>query len=619
MAKRNRRVKALAAAPVPPAVAAPSTMWGHVLALLCIACAGIAGFGNTLDFPLVFDDVNFFAPDVFRQNSSQPIWAARWLSTATFLVPPWTGTLPPIFGWRLTNIGLHILNGVLIYALVWLLTGFERADFAPPGKRSARYVAAGFAALAFVLHPIAPYAVTYLVQRSTVLATLFSLLAMLGVARWAGTGKPGWLAGVLVCTLGAISAKPHAAPLLWALVSLAWVLAPAKLNWRGLAVAAPITVLTAVWVLVPHADLLFGGTEPYVQSLGVKPASHPYLNSVLTQCGLYFRYLIVMLVPWTGWMSIDVRISPLDLLPAGLVAGLGFFHALSASIFVQLRSKSYALVICAWALTAQAAFFTVELGTARIQEPFVLYRAYLWMAPLWVAAGVGLAVTGLPRWVWMLVVIWLGFAGWGLSDRQGTFSDAARLWTDAIRKLPERPVFMSQRAYANRGLAWLERGAYADAISDFDLALQITPNHYEALINRAAARARIGEREKTVPDLERAALLQPHLPYPFGPLCAVYSGLQRIADAERACTRAIELRPQAEFYINRGSARGTAGDTVRALADFEEAVRLSPLNGTALYNRSQALQQLGQAAAASEGLQKACSMGYMPACQALGR
>ncbi len=617
MAKRRKRLGILpekpAVTPAPESTHATNLRW-HLLAALGIGLVAAVFFGGSVHYPLVFDDANFFAADVLHRNSRQPVWAARWLSTVSFLIPSWSGPLPSIAGWRMTNIGLHAINGVLIYALVWMLASLRTSAGGPLQGVAVRHGAALLAALAFVMHPISAYAVTYLVQRSIVLATLFSLLAMICTVRWAGAPQRGWLAGAAFCAVCAISAKPHAAPVFWALLSLAWLLAPERVHFRSVLVLLALVMVAAFWLLAPHFALMFGANEPYVESMRVEHASHPYLVSVLTQCLLYFRYLLLMAVPWPGWMSVDVRVSMIGPRWEAALAPAAFLLALAGVLFLMARSRRFPLRLAGWALGACAAYYAVELSTARIQEPFVLYRAYLWLAPCMVAAGVSLAHLSWWRAAALAALVWLGFSGWALTDRQATFADADKLWTDAIIKLPKPPPFMSQRAYANRGLALMESGAYARALDDFDRALQIAPNHYEALVNRASVRARLGDKATAVRDLEQAASLRPELPYPYGPLCEVYSGMRNLAAAERACTRAIGFLPRAEFYINRGTVRGTGGDRVRALSDFEQAVAMEPANPLALYNRSQALGELGQHASALEGFQLACSLGYAPAC-----
>src|SRR5690242_17752082 len=70
-------------------------------------------------------------------------------------------------------------------------------------------------------------------------------------------------------------------------------------------------------------------------------------------------------------------------------------------------------------------------------------------------------------------------------------------------------------------------------------------------------------------------------------ICSQTSGDVAIA----ACTRAIKSgrfkgNDLARLYVDRGSVYGAKGDTDKAIADFNEAIRLDPTFGPAYYNRA---------------------------------
>ena len=90
---------------------------------------------------------------------------------ANFLL---TGLDP--FWMKLTNLFIHLLNGVLVYALALALI---RATRASKNARDPRWIAAWIAA-GWMLLPINLTAVLYVVQRMESLANLFVLLGLLG-------------------------------------------------------------------------------------------------------------------------------------------------------------------------------------------------------------------------------------------------------------------------------------------------------------------------------------------------------------------------------------------------------------------------------------------------------
>ena len=62
-------------------------------------------------------------------------------------------------------------------------------------------------------------------------------------------------------------------------------------------------------------------------------------------------------------------------------------------------------------------------------------------------------------------------------------------------------------AYFNRGAVRLEKGAYAEAIADFDEALRLEPDDALTLQHRAQAKEKSGDAEGAQQDNEKACEL----------------------------------------------------------------------------------------------------------------
>lgn len=109
-------------------------------------------------------------------------------------------------GYHVVNIGLHAINGVL----VWLVL----RSLAVPG--------ALFAALLFAVHPVQAQSVAWLAERKNVLAALFYLVTVLGWLRFVRTGS--WLlyALALVTFLLGLLSKTVICTLPIALLLLIW-------------------------------------------------------------------------------------------------------------------------------------------------------------------------------------------------------------------------------------------------------------------------------------------------------------------------------------------------------------------------------------------------------------
>src|SRR5262249_50269450 len=152
---------------------------------------------------------------------------------------------------------------------------------------------------------------------------------------------------------------------------------------RWLALPAAVFALIGVAVVYQSRALLGALYEPFVApAVGYLPDLEQklaYPISVITQGWLFFRYLAAWLAPWPGWMSIDMRVP----VPSDLLAWpqtLGFFLWLAYPICAMLLLRRGGRAgLAGLGLLAPWMLALTEITVARLQEPFVLYRSYLWM------------------------------------------------------------------------------------------------------------------------------------------------------------------------------------------------------------------------------------------------
>ena len=87
-------------------------------------------------------------------------------------------------------------------------------------------------------------------------------------------------------------------------------------------------------------------------------------------------------VPYVGWMSIDLRPPfPLTFLSWQMVAAVAWFGLMLGSAWLVVRRKD-AWSIVGLCLLMPGLLFITEFSTVWLQDPFVLYRSYLWSRAL---------------------------------------------------------------------------------------------------------------------------------------------------------------------------------------------------------------------------------------------
>lgn len=433
-----------------------------------------------LGAPLMFDDVAYFDGHfTSTYGGSFAPFAPRYWSHATLALQRtlFGDDLVPL---RVVNVLLHLLTGGALFlflrALLDLPSSGMNTDTEPQGT-TARTMAIWFAVLCFLLHPVAVYGVAYLIQRSIVMATLFCLLMWWAFLRGLATGSVRWFAwACLFCQL-ALYSKEHSvmAP---AVAALLFTRFP-RSTWLRPAPLVSLAVCCGLSASVIFQAKYALGTayqEWVVQ--GLMPASvqveHPYLTSILTQSGLFFRYLFLWIVPLTSQMSIDISEPLLDAQRVSSWAWGGLFFAwcVTGGWLVFRKGRAGLVGI---AMSVPALLFATELSTARITETFVLYRSYLWAPSLFLL--IPLFARSIDRRVWLIGGFLAGCLLFSLArDRLHALESPIALWSDVIRLADARGhTSLLDRAYCNRGMAYLQRKQYAEALADFESAKRWNP------------------------------------------------------------------------------------------------------------------------------------------------
>jgi len=146
-----------------------------LVALATLVCIGV--YWDGLYGPLLLDDISNlgnilkadFGPDDILPNlfsESGPL--KRPVSMLTFIINGLYGN--NLFYWKLTNLSIHLINGILLFLFTKKLIQFVN----PKDNLTAAIVAA-----VWILHPLQVSTVLYTVQRMTELSALFVFAALL--------------------------------------------------------------------------------------------------------------------------------------------------------------------------------------------------------------------------------------------------------------------------------------------------------------------------------------------------------------------------------------------------------------------------------------------------------
>jgi hypothetical protein len=479
--------------------------------IVALACGLYLPFSGN---PPIFDDIALFSGEKFSYYATHPFGLEpRVPPFFTFAVAQVLSGSMQVH--RMLSLAFHLACSLALYKLIYDLL----RTTPQPGRSGSVSVAqpdaaiwAFMAATVFAVHPVAVYGAGYLVQRSIVLATLFSLVSLILFVR--GLARRRYadaISGALMFSI-AVLCKEHSV-----LLPAAAVLAvPLMSSERRFSVRYTVLYLSAcapgaIFVALLRKGVIgktyeseFGRVAAQIGgSFGDQIVNFPWSMSAVTQAGLFFQYLFLWLWPDTRAMSVDLRVDFLETWSPGWIA-------LKISAF------------------------------AAFGAPFVLYRSYLW-APGILLAFVAL-LSGIPRRVALAAfALACPVLLYQAHNRLVTFSSPLALWQDAVAKLPAKPIPWGSRTLYHLGREYVYDGRPDKAIEVVDRCMAQYPNTYHCYFARGAIYFELKDFEHALPYLSRAVVLNPQSPIAQQRLGQVLEYLGRIDEAKALYRRASEM------------------------------------------------------------------------------
>jgi len=517
-----------------------------VIALALLAALSAALYAPYFHNPLLFDDRFFFSGRGFSHYAASPFGLGIRIP-AYFSLAIVETTIGGIQAHRITSLVLHVACAGALYALARAL--------------QLRPLAAFAGAALFAVHPVAVYGAGYLVQRSMLLATLFSLLSLLMFLRGQRNASASDLVAAALLYSLAVLSKEHAI----LLPATALALAPLggigpRAALRNTAIYWAACAPAALFVVLLSKGIIGQAYEPYFDAVATQATNahwgdvlaSPWVGSAIVQAALFFQYIALWLAPMTSAMSLDLRVqfaelwSPAVALPA-VFAFCGWIALATYLLFRRGR-----IGVAAWGALYFWIMFIPELATVRYQEPFVLYRSYLWAPGLVVAVAAGFDWLASPRRVLAVLVPALGVLAWQAHDRLESLSSGLAAWEDAVAKLPAGAIPGGYRPLYEVGREYLYAGRVRDAVRVTDRCMALYPTTFDCYFARGAIHMELKEYEKALPYIVRAARLRPADGGTRHHLGLILENLGCVDDAMAQYRLATQLRfAGAEYRIER--------------------------------------------------------------------
>ena len=552
---------------------------------------------------LLFDDLRLTDGAICGNYGSLLTFKQRMLSYGSFI---WVDLLAGPGWWkqRLVNVGLHLATVAALYALVRELlerTRFPEEFESQPYFGMSRKAAVQVGVALFAVNPMAVYAVAYLVQRSIVMATLFSVLACWCFVRGLSGRGVAWYGLALLSYVAAVLSKEHA-------VMVAAMAVPLYIHVRRPSWKTVATIAGASTALIAVAAVVFFGiygeligklfdqrSLDFAQQLerlspGITQRMYPL--SILNEAALFFAYGFLWFAPNVMWMSLDMRPAfPLSYMAFPQVLGVvGYVGLWIAALWAVLRRRG-ALSLAGVALMFPLLLYATEFATVWVQDPFVLYRSYLWAVA--VPVLVAIVLTGFqPKTIYVIgCAIGLVFTVLAF-ERVQSLRDDHTAWGDAAEKIDLKAPASAVgrwRPFLNLGAYHLDRGSLGEAQRSFATAEALGSLHGSARFNQGVAlqqQKKHAQALTTFAEAEKQGFSGQSLHYHRGESAfalgqfalAFDSFSQGLASAAEGVTGKEMDRMREAMRMRRAEAAIGAGRYDDAIGDFNALLKASPQN-----------------------------------------
>jgi tetratricopeptide (TPR) repeat protein len=506
-------------------------------------------FVNWDDFVHLSDNPYFWPPD---HRDLARLWRGPYFAEYVPLTYTFWTLEAVVCQWLDAGPGCHLNPGVfhagnLVLHLLSALAAWRLLVRGLGGTTSAAWAGA----MCLALHPLAVESVAWVSDTRTLLAAIFSWLALdqyLAFSRLAADGGPrraawGRYAAALALYSLALCSKSSAS----AVPLMAAVMDAAIFGRRHLLRTWPKLLPMALLALV--AVSLAKGEQPTGQ-----------LQSVAS---LTDRPLVAADALWFYLRKL--------LWPSGLAADYGR------------------------------------------QPGWVLAQPNCWIAPLALAVIVALAVWRRPAAVWWgaagvsvaTLAPVLGFVPFvyqdisTVADRYMYLALLGPAWALTHFLNTRRGLVPAAVVAAGLlGLAtctWQQQQYWRNSESLFARAYAVNPRSISALVNLAEACRLRGQYGQALNYLYTAIHDEPRSAVAYYDLANVMVDQGRGGEAIALFRKAIELKPEfPKAYNNLGLALAAQGQLNEAVANYEQALRQKPVNARAHYNLGDALERLGR-------------------------
>jgi len=500
------------------------------------------------------------------------------------------------WSYHLFNLVFHLINCWLVFKLVMLLS-------------NRNTIIAFTTAILFGIHPMHVESVAWISERKDVLYGLFFIGGLISYTKYADTNSRNQYLLTILFLLLSLLSKPAAVifPLTLFCIDL---LRKRKMTMKLFLEKIPFFLLALIAGIITMLGQKAAGATGH-ESFG-------FVTKLLFGSYGIMMYFIKMIAPFNlapfyPFPAIN------ETLPAAYYLSPLFFFALVAVFFYSLKkNRILAFGILFYFVNLLLVLQLLPVGSAIIAErytyiPYIgLFYAAGWLLDKYAkgnhtrAYSIGFIVAFVfSIFTWIQASVW---------------HDSATLWEHTIKTQPSNKAYANRatqlrgeknyglaieyfnkaiqlnmidyESYNNRGNIYFDLKKPDLALSDYRKAISLKPDYYNAMDNMGAQFAILGQYDSALKYENQALLINPDHKPAYSNRALIYMRLNRNEEAIKDWEKFLQFEPgAADVYNTIGSCYQAMGKYQESLAVITKAIEMGPLPEFYL-NRSYAYNAL---------------------------
>ncbi len=519
-----------------------------------------------------------------------------------------------VLGYHIVNLSIHLITALILYLFLFHTLIIENN---PVFFKNHAFGIAFIGTLLWAIHPIQTQAVTYIIQRMTLLAGLFSILSMYLYLMFKKTGNKLLLLFMILSILLAFGSKENTIFIPLLILLYEWLFFQ-KADIKFFCRKRVILILLAIGFLLFLLGIFLEGISLFKNlfyqfiSNRVPGRDFTLKERLLTQLRVVLFYLSLIIYPNLERFNIDHDF----IISKSIINPISTLFSAILILF---------LITWAWKIKKRYPFITwsiywyflnllVESSIIGLEMVFE-HRAYLPSMMVFPVIAMGLIRIGqlsllvrYPIIFRSIIIIIMIILGGSTFLRNRVWRDPVTLWSDSVKKSP-----LKARCYNNLGSALSEIGKKYEAMEMFKKALSLQPDYFYAHYNLAMRYEELGLYQKALHHLWIASKLKPKKAITYRKIALIYLNMGRLKLAEKEFLMALRYKKDdVEAMNNLSLIYYYQGRYQEAITNLQKALHIRPdlwkirLNLGLVYKKikvyKKALQLLEEASKHSKSL-----------------